>query len=366
MAEKNSASINAALGALKSTGGRVDLEVGAYPISETVKLNSPSTKLCGEVWAYSLDPNGVFETPYGTKLRLERRDIPAISVGCNALPAGAIVSDLGIQGDISGMDTRPLLVLETPYASAGLYFGGNRVDQGEFSKISCCGLAIAVSAAEDAELDACIFDRINTDGCCIGVYFAPRASYYPHFRHCVMADNPSYGFFADGTQARARGFDVYGMDVTDCNFVRCCGSSPVKHEEPAAVYFKNIYGCSFRDNLIERAGTFWYYPDTATSNEARQSSVTPAIGLYVVGSRNVISGNVFKGSSRESIRIEGDENVLINNIADGNIIIKGKSNKVNCLVFTSENAKLVLIGDAADTTEILGVDEKRIVYERKN
>ena len=132
------------------------------------------------------------------------------------------------------------------------------------------------------------------------------------------------------------------------------------------MYFKNIFGCSFRDNLIERAGTFWYYPDTATSNEARQSSVTPAIGLYVVGSRNVISGNVFKGSSRESIRIEGDENILINNVADGNIIIKGKNNKINCLVFTSENAKLVLIGDAADTTEILGVDEKRIVYERKN
>ena len=60
------------------------------------------------------------------------------------------------------------------------------------------------AAFEDSELDACIFDRVNTDGCCIGVYFAPRAAYYPHFRHCVMADNPSYGFFADGTQAKAR------------------------------------------------------------------------------------------------------------------------------------------------------------------
>ena len=361
MTEKNSTSINAALGALKSTGGKVDLEVGVYPISETVMLNSPSTKLCGEVWAYSLDPNGVFETPYGTKLRLERRDIPAISVGCDALPAGAIISDLSIQGDISGMDTRPLLVLETPYASAGLYFGGNRVDQGEFSKISCCGLAIAVSAAEDAELDACIFDRINTDGCCIGVYFAPRASYYPHFRHCVMADNPSYGFFADGTQAKARGFDIYGMDVTDCNFVRCCGSSPIKYEEPAAVYFKNIFGCSFRDNLIERAGTFWYYPDGATSNDERQTSTSPAIGLHVIGNKNVISGNIFKGSSRESIVINGDKNVLTNNVCDGDVIISGRGNIVNCLVFTTENAKLILSREAHETTEIFGVNQNRIV-----
>lgn len=364
MMEKNSAGINLTLCALKSTGGKVDLAVGRYAINEAIHLNSPSTKLCGEVWAYNLDPNGVFETPYGTKLRLERKDIPAIYVGRDTLPAGAVVCDLGIQGDIGGMDTRLLLDLKRPYASAGLYFGGKRVDQGEFSKISCCGLAIAVSAAENAELDACIFDRINTDGCCIGVYFAPRASYYPHFRHCVMADNPSYGFFADGTQAKARGFDIYGMDVTDCNFVRCCGSSPIADETPAAVYFKNISGCIFRDNLIERPGTFWYYPDTATSNEDRQSSVTPAIGLHVIGNKNVISGNVFKGSSRESIRIEGDENVLMSNVADGDVIVSGRGNIINCLVFTKENAKLILVGEACDSTEILGVIPDRIIKKR--
>ncbi len=364
MNDKNSASINATLRELASTGGRLELQVGRYSITETVLLDTPSTKLTGEVWAYSLDPNGVFETPYGTKLRLERRDIPAITVGRNSLPAGAMICDLGIQGDIAGMDTRPLLDLKAPYASAGVYFGKNRVDQGEFSKISCCGLAIAVSAAEDAELDACIFDRINTDGCCIGVYLAPRAAYYPHFRHCVMADNPSYGFFADGTMAKERGFDVYGMDVTDCNFVRCCGSSPVGDEEPAAVYFKNISNCSFRDNLIENAGVFWYYPDGATKNEHRQPERNRAIGLHIVGNKNRITNNVFKGSTRESILIEGDENILIGNIADGDVIIKGNGNVINCLVFTSENAKLMLIGDAASTTQIFGVDEKRIAYER--
>ena len=362
--ERNEKFINESLEEMKESGGLLHLRAGEYSISEPILLNTPSTRLTGDVWAYNLDPNGVFETPYGTKLRLNGRDFPAVSIGSDSLAAGCMVTDLGIQGDIKGMDTRPLLSLDRPYASAGLYFGGKRIDQGEFSKISCCGLAIAISASEDSELDACVFDKVNTDGCCIGVYFAPRAAYYPHFRHCVMADNPSYGFFADGTQAKARGFDIYGMDVTDCNFVRCCGSSPVTDEAPAAVYFKNISGCIFRDNLVERPGTFWYYPDGAVSNDQRQSSTSPAIGLRVIGNKNVISGNVFKGSSRESIVISGDKNVLMNNVCDGDVVISGNGNIINCLVFTTENAKLILEGEACNTTEIFGVSPDRIVRER--
>lgn len=361
MCMRNEKEINERLSAIEKTGGKVSLSSGEYALSDSVVMNTPSSRLSGESWAYNLDPNGVFETPYGTKLKLTAKDFPAITVGRDGLAAGVMITDIGIQGDISGMDTRPLLSLEKPHASSGIYFGGKRIDQGEFSKISFCGLAIAVSAAEDSELDACVFERLNTDGCCIGVYLAPRAAYYPHFRHCVMADNPSYGFFADGTQARARGFDVYGMDVTDCNFVRCCGSSPVKDEIPAAVYFKNISGCAFRDNLIERAGTFWYYPDGATSNDERVSSVTPAIGLHIVGNKNVITGNVIKSSSRESMLVEGDGNVLMNNVCDADVIINGKGNKVFCLAFTNENAKLILVGDARETTEIFGVASDKIL-----
>ena len=364
MIERNENYINSELKKLDKAGGIVRLSTGEYSIAEPIVMNTPSTRLSGDVWAYNLDPNGVFETPYGTKLRLNGQDFPAISVSKDSLAAGAMITDVGIQGDIAGMDTRPLLSLEKPYASAGLYFGGKRTDQGEFSKISCCGLAIAISAAEDSELDACIFEKVNTDGCCIGVYFAPRAAYYPHFRHCVMADNPSYGFFADGTQAKARGFDIYGMDVTDCNFVRCCGSSPISGEEPAAVYFKNVSGCSFRDNLVERPGTFWYYPDGAVSNDERQSFKNEAIGLHVIGNKNVISGNVFKSSSRESIVINGDKNVLMNNVCDSDVRISGIGNIVNCLIFTTENAKLILSGDACSTTEIFGVSPDRIIKQR--
>jgi len=355
---KNGRDINAALNKLKVAGGSVRLVTGSYELRESVVIDTPSSKLEGEVWAYNLDPNGVFETPYGTKLRLKGRSFPAVSIGVNDLPAGAMVCNIGIQGDIKGMDTRPLLNTDNISASAGIYFGAQRVDQGEFSKISCCGLSVAVCVDGNAEIDGCNFEKINMDGCCIGVYFAPKASYYPNFRQCVVADTPSYGFFFDGTRS-----NMHSICINDNTFVRNCGSSPIKNEEPAAVYLKNISSCTFRDNLVDYPGVFWYYNEDAVSNGERQISKNTAIGLKITGNKNRITGNVFCHSSRESILIEGDSNVLMGNIADGDVIINGTDNTVNGLVFTTKEARLILKGDAKDTTSVLGVEDGRIVKE---
>ncbi|MBE6577778.1 MAG: hypothetical protein E7653_06540 [Ruminococcaceae bacterium] len=355
---KNGKDIQVALNAIKASGGKVHLGAGSYELESSIVVDTPSSKLEGDVWAYNLDPNGVFETPYGTKLRLIGRDFPAVSVGVDNVPAGAMVCDIGIQGDIKGMDTRGLLDIENPSHSAGLYFGSQRVDQGQFSKISCCGLATAVCAADNSELDACSFEKINMDGCCIGVYFAPRASYYAHFRQCVVADTPSYGFFFDGTNSK-----IHNVDITDIHFVRNCGSSPIENEEPCAVYFKNISSCIFRDNLVDFPGVFWYYVDDATSNEQRQIQKNKAIGLKIIGDKNRILGNTFMHSTREAIVIEGNENILMTNIVDADVVIEGEGNVVNGLVFTKPNARLVLKGKAKDTTVILGVEENRIVRE---
>ena len=354
--QKTDKAINRALARIKRTGGTVYLKAGSYEIAQAVVMNTPSSKLLGEVWAYNLDPNGVFETPFGTKLRLKGRDFPAISIGAEGIPAGVMVREIGIQGDIRGMDTRPLLQMNKPSASAGLYFGSERVDQGEFSKISCCGLAVAVCADGNAEIDACCFEKINMDGCCIGVYFAPRAAYYAHFRQCIVADTPSFGFFFDGSGRR-----ISNVDITDTHFVRNCGSSPVSSEEPAAVYLKNISNCFFRDNLVDAPGVFWFFDENATSNKELQPSSVAAIGLKVVGNQNRITGNTFLRSSRESILVRGDRNVLMSNIADGNVVIEGEGNTVSGLVFTSPTARLILKGAAKDTTLVLGVEEARIV-----
>ena len=62
-------------------GGKVSLPAGQTDISEPVILDTPCTKIEGDVWCCNADPNGVFECEYGTKLRLMKNDIPAIYVG---------------------------------------------------------------------------------------------------------------------------------------------------------------------------------------------------------------------------------------------------------------------------------------------
>jgi len=357
---QTSAEIQAALDKLCNTGGKVYLPVGCYPLDAPLVIDIPSSHLQGEVWAYNLDPNGVFETPYGTKLRLKGKDHPAVSIGVKSLPAGAMVSDLGIQGDILGMDTRKMFDCKHPSASAGLYLGGQRVDQGDFSKVSCCGLACAVSIAENAEIDACDFRKINMDGCCVGVYFAPAASYYAHFNRCVIADTPSYGFFADGSNSIQQKRGIHNVDITDIHFVRNCGANHLA-EEPAAVYLKQISRCAFRDNIVDAPGTFWYYERIDAENYTRQVYKTTAIGLYIIGNQNRIFNNVFLHSSRESIRIEGSGNVLMCNVVDSDVILDGENNTVNALSFSTDSAKLILKGAAADSTMLFGVDESRVV-----
>ena len=84
------------------------MPTGQYDISTPVVIDVSCIKLEGEVWNYSCDPNGVFESDYGAKLRLMRNDIPAIFVGKENVLGGVVINDIGIQGNISGMDTRGL------------------------------------------------------------------------------------------------------------------------------------------------------------------------------------------------------------------------------------------------------------------
>lgn len=58
-----------------------------------------------------------------------------------------------------------------------------------------------------------------------------------------------------------------------------------------------------------------------------------------------------------SIHVQGDRNILLNNIADGDVIIEGNGNMISGLVFTKPEARLVLRGD---NPQVLGVPQERI------
>lgn len=351
------AGIQSALDA-QTCGGRVNLSSGRYELSTSLVVDTSSLCLSGDVWSCNTDPNGVFESSFGTKLRLRGQDYPAILVGKTCDPvSGAIIRDLGVQGDIPGMDTRPLVDFSAPDHSAGLCFDQVRTDQCEFSKLSFCGLANAVVASGQAELDACLFEKLNMDGCGNGIYFAPRASYYVRVRSCIIADNPYYGVYACG-----RNLSIHNLEISDTHFVRNGGC--FTHGDglrPAAVLLDGLSRCAITHCLFDDPGTFWYYDDNAIRNDSRQPSHRATVALHVIGDENRIRDNTFLHSSDDSIRVQGHGNVLLSNIVDGNVRICGSGNQVVNLVFTRPDSRLILEGDAAHSTIILGVPPERIL-----
>lgn len=342
-------------------GGRCTLPNREYDIHSPVVVDASSLCFCGEVWACNTDPNGVFETDHGTKLRMRGRGFPAIRVGERSDPiSGAVVKDLGVQGDITGMDTRPLVDFSAPEKNAGLCLDRVRTDQCEFAKLSFCGCANGVCASGNAEIDACLFARLNVDGCGNGFFFAPRASFYAHVRSCVLADNPFYAFYAEG-----EGRVIHNLDISDCIFVRSGGGfTDGDGRIPAAVLFDHISNCAVDRCLFDDPGTHWFFSENAGKNEQRQPSYRKTVALYVIGNENRITGNTFLHSSDDSIRIEGDGNVLLGNIADGSVRIRGKGNTVVNMVFTTPGARLILEGEAVDSTVVTGVLEERILRAR--
>lgn len=331
------------------------MECGRYDISKSIFLDTSCSCLSGGVWACNTDPNGVFESKYGTKIRMLGLDYPAVLIGRHSSPvSGAAIKDIGFQGDISGMDTRPLADFSMPEKASGICFDTGRADQCYFEKLAFCGLGNGIVATGTAEIDACTFEKLNLDGCGNGIWFAPKASYYTRFRSCVVADNPYYGAYVCGADRH-----IHNLEIIDSYFVRNGGA--FAGEEAAAVYFDRVSDCSVINCVFDAPGTFWFYEETATENRQRQPSHRSTIGLRIKGNRNRIRNNTFLNSSAESILVEGNGNVLIGNIVDGDVHICGDNNVISGLVFTKPEARVVLLGSAAENTEIYGVDESRVV-----
>ena len=354
-AADGTAGIQAGLDALNERGGKLSLPCARYDISAPIVINRSGIKLAGDVWACNTDPNGVFETRFGTKIRMNGMSFPAIRLGHDRVISGSLIEGLGIQGDIPGMDTRPYFSFEAPSAGAGLCLDAVRTDQCEVDKLSFCGLGAGIAVCGNAEVDACQFTRCNTDGCGVGVYFAPRYSYYARIRDCIIADNPYYGVFVGNFKS------IHNLEITGCHFVRNGGCLPAHFPQPAAVSLVNASNCAVERNNFDDPGTFWYYYDTDTENKQRKPQKQFCLALAVSGNRNRIRDNVFQNTKGDAVHVKGDGNVLMNNICDGNVIVEGNGNQIIGLAFTKPEAGLILRN--ATNTVILGVEESRIVRE---
>lgn len=352
-------SIRQQLRALEAHGGRLTLPCGAHDMLDTITVDASGVCLAGEVWSCNTDPNGVFETQHGAKLRMRGRGFAAITVGEHTDPiSGAEVCSLGVQGDIEGMDIRPYMDFAHPGRMSGLCLQSVRTDQCDFRQLSFCGLACGVCVTGQAEVDACLFEHLNADGCGCGIWFAPRASYYTRFRSCIIGDNPFYGFYACG-----RGKSMHNLMVQDMIFARNGGC--FKDGDgliPAAVLFDHVNNSAVERCLIDDPGTFWYYDRDATENSQRQPSHRKTAAMHIIGCGNRLRDNTVLHASAEAVIIEGDRNILTGTIADGDVRISGSGNIVTNLIFTRPEAKLILTGEAAASTVLSGVPEDRIVH----
>ena len=349
------AGLQTALDSLSAHGGAVRLPAARYDLTKSIEMNLSGTCIAGDVWACNTDPNGVFETPYGAKLRVNGKGFPALRVGTDHLVSGCLVREVGVQGDIVGMDTSTHFDIADPTAAAGLVMDAVRTDQCTFTRMSFCGLGAGIAVAGNAEVDACRFEDCNTDGCGVGLYFSPHASYYARVQRCVMADSPYYGAFVDG-----RGKHIHNLEITETHFVRNGGCLTPDMPQPAAVSLLQVSSCAVERNNFDDPGTFWYYEPTATANNQRQPRKQTLVALHVSGNRNRIRDNVFQHSKGTAVILEGDCNVMMNNITDGDVIVSGKGNVI-CGLALLKDARLILRN--AQDTVISGVPEDRIVRE---
>ncbi len=100
---------------------------------------------------------------------------------------------------------------------------------------------------------------------------------------------------------------------------------------------------------------FWYFKD---DRSAREERIFETVSLYVRGNENCISENVITNSHADSIRIYGNGNILLNNIADRDVVIEGNNNTVSNLVLTGPEAKLRIRGEG---NQVYNVPAERIL-----
>lgn len=226
---------------------------------------------------------------------MKGRSFPALSVGYIRVVGGTVIQNIGVQGDLDGMDTRTLYNPFCPSSASGLHFGGSRVDQGEFSKLSFCGLGVGI---------------------------------------CV-----------DGNSD-----------------VRNCGSMPQGNDETAAaVYIRNVTAATVRECMIDYAGIFWYLAPDATQTRQRDKYKERTVGIRIASDSYRILDNIINHSSDASISVKENQNILNGNIVDGDVVIEGLGNTVSNLIFSQENSKLILVGRAVESTNVLDVPEERIL-----
>lgn len=337
-----------------------------YTLTNPITVSQRNQIIEGEKWNYPNDPNGVYSSDTGVRI-----DVPSNKCGIDMTgSSGTIIRNIGFQGSVLDGETKGLFDLSHPAYNSGLCISAGRNDQILIDRVSSCGLACGFAIlANNGDIDASIFERLNADGCDIGMYFSPRRTYYAKIRDSIFSDCPAYGLCVKKGSGSITSLMISGMVL-----VRNGGAfSEVQltafgSDYAASVLVYDVYGSSFIDNQIVDSGLCWHsgqYEEVngyivekaneynillpndevyatkeyvydcnalvlyGNANLISRNTITGVYGGYgivLTGDRNIVQGNYI--SAAKSIAIDGDNNLIADNYTTGSVRVDGSKNIV--------------------------------------
>ena len=378
---------------LEARAGKVRIPSARFNLTASPVVKRKNIHIEGDAWNYSNDPNGVYESPNGSKLRLMSAELAGLIFSGVANISGGRVSQIGVQGTIANSNTKGLFSIANAAKHTGANFPSARVDQFEMYRFNACGLSSGLSFT-GGDIDACIFDRLNVDGCNVGIYFSPTNTYYTKFKDSIVADCPSQGMWV---KKAVGGNDLQMLIIEGLVLVRNCGAmtaAQLSESEAASLLITGVVTSIIRGNQIDNTGVWWEYFTTGNGTKTIHTMVAAALifsgsgskihdniiggatgnsaiirgannevtnnkfaannSLLIEGSSNIISSNTVSSSTPYSIEVKGNSNVISNCSVTKSIRIVGNNNRViNCFATPGSSVPVLVIIEAGATGTIL-------------
>lgn len=295
--------VNECITNLGTGGGEVYLPEGTYALTATIAVTQSNTTLTG--------------SGPGTILKVAA-DITAITITANK--SGIIIRNMTLDGD--GIDVSALSSLINAVDS------GVTIENVTFKNFEEWGLYCGtINNADFQMVKSCVF-RDKADNSCTAIYYTAGQNTTLHIDNCDF-----YNLY------RGISSNNGAIRVTSCRFYDV-DDSPIYYTSVGAAVIDNssIIGCFFKNNDMD------IYMATYSGN-------------------NIISSNIFIGSTTSSIELFGTGGVIItNNVFDkpANISYQVGINTTNAHNIISNNVFTCEANDTDYFLEIVDSDENII------
>lgn len=400
------AGFTTAIASVKATGrsGKVYAADNRYNISSPIDINQSNMSIEGSLWNYPNDPNGVAESPYGTKLVLMNSSAYVLGLIGSGILGGLTLEKFGLRSNtvrnttFSGSIYNPIFYPSAKYQDAAIVFGGCRVDQMEINKLGFNNFGVGIYFASDAQIDTCTIRKSNLDGQGIGI-FVESTCFFLTIKDNVISDCSGAGVVITGSS-------ITNLRITGNTFVRNAGLTQasawgelcsVQCSAVCAIISDNIFEntgqniAGDRSPVTTNASSIFLPPGdlkSIISNNVLKNGFGIGIkcagnicsfqGNYILdhandsgylisgGGNNISGGEVF--NCKKGIEITGSDNFIggvsvISNNQGGIVITSGNRNIIGPCFFSSNSVADVIIGSGCNNTVVYRTSAAMVIVD---